>query len=173
MKCPACEKLMDQFCTNTIVFESCTSGCGGIWFDRKEIEHFDEPHEELNQQILSLAANPHPKKRDLKKLLDCPVCQSQQLYRQFFDSKNEVEIDLCWGCGGIWFELGELVQIRKQFTTFADRQKAVNEYVTTVLNSTTEKITAETTARVAEFNEDYKNVFTSFISSFKDILMIK
>ena len=41
---------------------------------------------------------------------------------------QEVEIDHCIECGGIWLDSGELGKIRDQFETEADREKAADAY---------------------------------------------
>ena len=49
MKCPACEKELQQITIETITLDVCEGGCGGIWFDNFELEKVDEPHESAGE----------------------------------------------------------------------------------------------------------------------------
>ena len=48
--------------------------------------------------------------------MDCPVCNEAMITMEL----NEVEIDHCLGCGGIWLDAGELEMLMD------DEQKAKN-----------------------------------------------
>ena len=51
INCPACGKPMQKvYITNTgFYLDICTDGCGGIFFDNKELKHFDEYHENIDE----------------------------------------------------------------------------------------------------------------------------
>ncbi|RKZ31105.1 hypothetical protein DRQ33_07330, partial [bacterium] len=45
MKCPACGKELTRMKTGEIIVDVCKGGCGGIWFDKWELDRVDEKHE--------------------------------------------------------------------------------------------------------------------------------
>jgi Zn-finger nucleic acid-binding protein len=48
--------------------------------------------------------------------------------RYYSATKQEVEIDECPACGGIWLDSGELEAIRAQYPPGVDRDRAEQEY---------------------------------------------
>ena len=110
-----------------ITVDVCEEGCGGIWFDKRELVKFDEPHEHLGEGLLDINVNPstvvdHSKKRQ------CPRCEGVIMMRHFFSVKRQVEVDECAACAGFWIDDGELKQIRGLFQTEAERKQAAHEY---------------------------------------------
>ena len=57
--------------------------------------------------------------------MDCPVCKQSAMITL---ELNEVEIDYCMQCEGIWLDAGELGAIRGLFKTEGERHKAAEEY---------------------------------------------
>lgn len=45
--------------------------------------------------------------------MDCPRCSTQLSVEDLKDLKISFEVDACPGCGGIWFDKGELSKIDK------------------------------------------------------------
>jgi len=126
MKCPTCGNELTQVIAGEIVADVCKNGCGGIWFDHYEFEKIDEKHEAEGEPLLHIERNPsvkviHGEKRK------CPCCSDIVMMQHFFSVKEQVELDECPKCGGIWLDAGELANIRKLFDTEEDRKKAANE----------------------------------------------
>ena len=127
MKCPACSNELQEITVADVTVDVCKGGCGGIWFDNFELEKFDEPHESAGEMLLDVDRDPAITV-DRTKRLNCPKCDNIVLMRNFFSIKQEVEVDQCANCGGIWLDTGELAAIRTQFDTAEQRHEAAKEY---------------------------------------------
>ena len=55
---------------------------------------------------------------------ECPKCEGITMMRHFFTTQKEIEVDECPNCAGIWLDGGELLMIRQQFKTEAEREEA-------------------------------------------------
>lgn len=127
MKCPACNTAMEEITVQDITVDACRNGCGGIWFDRFELQKVDEPHESLGESLLQIVtegkvAVDHFQRRK------CPKCEDIVLMRHFYSVKKEVVVDECPNCGGYWLDFGELGRIRSQYSSDDERKKAAEEY---------------------------------------------
>ncbi len=134
MKCPACEYKLTQMAVGDITVDVCQGGCGGIWFDRFELQKVDEPHESAGEALLDIERNEevvvdHSKRRK------CPKCHNLIMMRHFYSVKMKVEVDECPGCGGYWLDVGELAMIRKEFNTEEERRRAAEEYFSEVFDT--------------------------------------
>ena len=124
INCPACGTEMkkvfikDANCNVDI----CVDGCGGIFFDNREFKKFDESFENIDEITASYKNKNYSKVNEEKERI-CPVCDAVML-KHFASSNNEVEIDECYTCGGIFLDYGELEKIRKQFDTEGERSEA-------------------------------------------------
>lgn len=154
MKCPACNANMKPFKDGDFELDACSDGCGGVWFDNKELLKFDEKHEFSSSPILELAKAKEAVKVDHNRVKSCPRCPGENLVRQFLDVKNEVEMDQCWHCGGVWLDLGEINAVRAQYETFEDRQKAVNDYVSSMIVDTKETLKSKTAEQIAAYEAE-------------------
>ena len=168
MKCPACGKDLEEVSAGDIQIDICRSGCGGVWFDKDEIKKFDEPHEFMAEAILQ--GKPAAEARAGSAPRPCPRCPGEVLVRQFADVKNSLQIDQCWQCSGIWLDPGELAALRGQYRTAVDRAQAVNSYVESHLAEEEKEMAAEGSRRISHYNEETRNVFTSFLYGFKRLL---
>ena len=58
LKCPACGKDMEKVFipSEGINLDICTQGCGGIYFDNREFQEFDEKDEDISK-ILEKISN--------------------------------------------------------------------------------------------------------------------
>ena len=109
----------------------CRGGCGGIWFDKFELNKFDEPHESAGEELLEIEQD-ESIIVDHTKRFKCPRCDDVVMMRHFFSVKKDVEVDECPGCGGFWLDAGELGKIRGLFNTEEERHKAAKEYFSKV-----------------------------------------
>lgn len=150
MKCPECHNSLLEIKAGDILVDVCHSGCGGVWFDERELKKFDEPHEFEAQAIFQAAkGKPHQKTTDA--LRHCPKCEGEAgLCRRWYDIKNQVEVDQCLYCSGIWLDLGELETIRSQYKTEQERLKAADEYVDHALDGTIAELQAENQRKLSE-----------------------
>lgn len=120
--CPACKNALKVKTVDGIKVDVCEGGCGGIFFDHKELKKFDEPHEAAGTVLLDTKRNPAVKINHNQR--NCPLCEKIVMMRQFFSVKRQVEVDLCASCGGYWLDAGELSKIRTEFKSEEERIKA-------------------------------------------------
>lgn len=147
MKCPACGTPMEKMSVDNIMLDACTRGCGGVWFDRFELQRVDEGHESAGERLLELEGKPdvvvdHNKRRK------CPRCKNAVLMRHFFSVKKEIEVDECPSCAGVWVDSGELRKIRTQFATEDERDKAALEYFADVFGDELQMMREESEERL-------------------------
>lgn len=126
MQCPACGNALTEMTVADIVVDVCAGGCGGIWFDRSELEKMDELTESAGSVLLSFERAPdvlvdHVKPRD------CPRC-GELLKRRYYTPKRLVEVDECLTCGGFWLDVGELAMIRSQYHVPDRRRPEAHAY---------------------------------------------
>ena len=161
MICPACGNQLTEMEANGIMIDVCKDGCGGIWFDNREIKKLDEKHEGISDDILLI----EPKvKVDLNKKRKCPKCKDVTMMQHFFSPKREVMIDECGVCGGIWLDAGELKTIRNQFSTESEREKAADQFFGDVFGNDMKKmseISQEKLQKAQKFAKVFKAVCPS------------
>lgn len=127
MKCPACSGTLMAVSAGSATLNVCLQQCGGIWFDRAELEKFDEHREPIAENLLRAVKNSNVV-IDHRKERDCPKCSGQKLAKRHYDSEHNVEIDECESCSGIWLDLGELHVLRMQDKTADERSKIAEDY---------------------------------------------
>jgi len=112
--CPGCSNALSRIMVGDIVLDVCQGGCAGIWFDYKEINRIKDFQGETDI-LFHLKKNP-----DLKLNLNisrlCPYCNNVELERQTY---NEIEIDVCPACNGIWLDAGEIREFIKDSGSFS------------------------------------------------------
>jgi len=124
IKCPACQKEMVKVFipSEGINIDICLNGCGGIYFDNREFDRFDEQHENIDDIIKAIEGKTF-------KLVDetltriCPVCGAK-MAKKYASAKKEILVDDCYSCGGKFLDNGELQKIRAQYATAAERSEA-------------------------------------------------
>ena len=127
MQCPACTRTLEEHAFDALEVDICRGGCGGIWFDRFELQQVDEAQEVLGKMLVSCAddeVSEQPRAARYK----CPRC-AMVMMRHLFKPDIRVEIDTCPKCAGIWLDYGELKSIRGADGTDAERQKAAERYI--------------------------------------------
>ena len=142
MKCPACDIEMQEVVVEDITVDVCKQGCGGMWFDRFELQKVDEPHESAGEGLLQVETDSKVKV-DPSQRRSCPKCDNITMMRHFFSVKKEVEVDECPNCAGFWLDAGELGSIRNQFDSETDRKKAAEDYFDNIFGEELKKMQAE------------------------------
>jgi len=164
MKCPACSNTLRAVKVGEITVDVCDPGCGGIWFDSHELKQVDEHHEAAGEDLLKIKKDPsitidHSQKRA------CPRCDNVIMMRHFMSVKNDVEIDECASCRGIWLDAGELGQIRDQFNSTVDRDRAASRYFAENFGDDLEKMLKEN-AEKAESASRIVHMFRFLLPSY-------
>ena len=95
IKCPACGKIMEKIFIpqEGINIDICTEGCGGIFFDNREFEAFNEIHEDISiieEKIKNKAFEPV----DGNAVRYCPACGGKMV-KNTSKVKCNVIIDDC------------------------------------------------------------------------------
>lgn len=104
MKCPACPDSLSRYRCEPVTLDVCHEGCGGIWFDRSELEQLEALSSPPSLRIL---ANKN-RVVDFSRPRTCPKCPGHHLTRLHHDTIQQLELDECSQCGGMWVDLGEL-----------------------------------------------------------------
>ena len=122
LTCPACGKTMKKVLIPSagINIDICLDGCGGIFFDNRELNKFDEPHENADE-ILKMIEGREFTKVDESAVRKCPLCHIPMV--KMGSGIGGVQIDVCNKCGAKFLDNGELLKIReggKVDTTKAD-----------------------------------------------------
>jgi len=110
--CPACgEEMVKVFSEEAnVCVDICVNGCGGMFFDNRELEKFDEQHENADE-ILNAVKDKEFKKVEQSETRICPICNIPMVKQ---GSLTDVEIDICNVCGGKFLDNGELEKIRNK-----------------------------------------------------------
>lgn len=112
IECPACGCEMKKIYVEDAeaCVDICTEGCGGIYFDNREFDKFDEPHENVDVILKELEGKEF-KEVDQREVRICPVCNVPMV--KVGSGINGVEIDTCYTCGAKFLDNGELEKIRE------------------------------------------------------------
>jgi Zn-finger nucleic acid-binding protein len=112
MKCPACDKEMvtQNFGVNV---EVCENGCKGMWFEQGELRMLDEQNEGLGNALEAALRSPRANEGSRGQLM-CPKC-GIPLHAHRYKRDQQVNIDECYKCGGMFLDSGELTDIRNNY----------------------------------------------------------
>jgi Zn-finger nucleic acid-binding protein len=122
MQCPACSGALAPVAAGSLTVDVCAAGCGGIWFDRTELQKVDEAFEAEGDALAGLPA-PAGARPDPARRYACPCCDRIVMMRHFTSVLHDVEVDECPGCGGFWLDAGELARLRAENRDPDDREK--------------------------------------------------
>lgn len=129
INCPACGKIMKKVFIpgEGINIDICMDGCGGIFFDNREFDKFNEENEDISAIIENYKGNTYTQVNDNTQRT-CPVC-GMKMVQNTSSVKKEVTIDECYGCGGKFLDYGELEKIRDEFKNDKERSQAAINYL--------------------------------------------
>ena len=115
LTCPACGCEMEKvfIAEKGINIDICTDGCGGMFFDNKEIQEFSEYNDNIDDiKNALLGKNFMPV--DESKTRICPSCGTPMTKTYAL----KVQIDTCYKCGGMFLDYGEFDFIRSKFKKY-------------------------------------------------------
>lgn len=129
LKCPACQSVMTKIFIpkEGVNIDICLDGCGGVYFDNRELTYFDEYNESVDD-ILEAVKNKEFKHVETSNRRCCPACGANMV-KNYTSINKEVEIDECYSCGGKFLDNGELEKLREEYDTHAERSQDVLNYV--------------------------------------------
>ena len=125
--CPACGREMKKYFLSElgVNIDICTEGCGGIYFDNRELKKMDEQHEHLDEIIQEIEnADFSHVQVDGDAVRVCPACGANMV-KNSTSVKGDIIIDECYTCGGKFFDHGELTKFRDEYPTEKERAEAV------------------------------------------------
>ncbi len=116
-QCPRCttqltvnkfEKYDEDITLSTLDVDKCES-CGGIWFDKDELEHV---HNTIEITLVEIRKIPDSEKQNQP--LSCPKCESITMEKVQNTRDENVIMDVCPSCKGVWLDSGELKAIQQE-----------------------------------------------------------
>lgn len=105
LACPRDARPMIKLRVDSTTLDRC-EGCGGTWFDAKELARVadDKEVEALASRIPINAVNSP---------FDCPACGARCVEGRV----DEVAVDTCMKCHGVWLDRGELGEAKRLVQT--------------------------------------------------------
>lgn len=114
LNCPACGNELTPQTISPLTLHACDGGCGGLW-----IEWIDsETVEALQSPAPTSFTICKGDQRQTNPALQyrCPQCTNLVMNRHYVRVLDDVLVDECPSCGGIWLNAGEVDEVRDQFT---------------------------------------------------------
>ena len=134
MKCPRTGSNLKAIRVGGITVDI-SEQCGGVFFDRDEVDKFDKKTKIRGGLLVHHLKQFTPPTLDLSKHIDCPKCADVVMELNFYTSTNEIEVDRCPSCGGIWFDFGELDKLRNLLSNSAEERIDSRKFEAMLLNS--------------------------------------
>jgi Zn-finger nucleic acid-binding protein len=109
---------------------------GGIWFDRFELDNFDEAHEDISKIMSALPEKVTPPKIMTER--HCPRHPEITMMSQPFGPKGVngvLQVDICGKCAGIWLDYSEINKIRELYPTAELKKKLSEAFVNDVFKN--------------------------------------
>lgn len=133
--CPACGAEMRKVFVKSAncYLDVCLDGCGGIYFDNEEFDKINQAQAEIPELVDALK-DKHFMLVDTEKARMCPDC-SHIMIKSFSSQNNEVEVDTCKNCGGVFLDCNELFQIRNQDINSVDLASTESDFISQLDNS--------------------------------------
>lgn len=112
IECPACGKEMTKLEMKEagVHLDICLNGCGGIFFDNRELEKFDDNEENIDEILNAIEGKTFEPSED-REVRICPICNKPMA--KMGAANGEVQIDICHNCGGKFLDNGEIFKIRE------------------------------------------------------------
>jgi len=150
MNCPTCKQQLSQISIEDIQLDVCKDGCGGIWFDRFELQKMDESHEFTDENLVELLSKNSPSSFTTEEKRNCPKCDGIVMMLNFFSFKKEVKVDHCPKCAGYWLDDGELFAIRNEYKTKKEREQAAIDHFTQMFDGELVELKKERSAKTEQ-----------------------
>lgn len=103
--CPRCDRLLFPLTLGGVIVDGC-DGCGGVWFDHKELTALAQA-QTAQLKALEDAFQANPLLKERKGQMSCPTCRVGLVGFEFKHSPG-IKLDGCPQCRGIWVDDSEL-----------------------------------------------------------------
>jgi len=153
INCPACGKPMEKvhIPSEGINIDICTEGCGGIFFDNREFDKFNEEHEDISVIVEKLKNKEFmPVNEEDERI--CPLCGKTMVKNR--TAKAGVCVDDCYVCGGKFLDHEELEKIRAEYSRDSERAEATIDYL---MQEKGEELALENIQRINSRRRTLKN----------------
>ncbi len=110
LKCPACDSELNKVSVGNILLDVCQGGCAGVWLDKNELKKINNSDCKEGCILFKLKKNPNIVV-DFDKQRYCPKCSNQKLTENCWKLKEDIIVDICDSCNGLWLDNGELALI--------------------------------------------------------------
>ncbi|MEM7231623.1 MAG: zf-TFIIB domain-containing protein [Planctomycetota bacterium] len=101
MNCPACGSRLKQVDTGSVAVDACFT-CGGVWFDRRELERHCQSSGDDTVTLPTPNASANARVDSVRR--GCPHCRDSAVLQRRVDTPKGFELYECRGCGGFWVE---------------------------------------------------------------------
>lgn len=161
INCPACQKEMQQIFIPRLNMniDICIDGCGGIYFDNRELKHFDTQNEDITEIIEALKNKTFIKVDETSSRI-CPVCGTKMI-KNHSSVKQTIVIDECYNCGGKFLDEGELEKIRNEYHSENEKNIDTTAYIQSIIGKV-ENLT-ETFNYTSKRQSGLKNIFDALM----------
>lgn len=163
LKCPACQKDMVKVFVpkEGVNIDVCIDGCGGMWFDNRELSYFDEQSEKVDE-ILEAISNKIFAQVDQSNHRSCPVCGARMV-KNYSSIKKEIQIDECYSCGGKFLDNLELQKFRQEYSTEQERSEDTIKFMYSTVGVELKRMEAER-EELAKHRSPLKKLFDKIVS---------
>lgn len=112
ISCPQCDSVMKKIFIPTVGLsvDICADSCGAIFFDNQEMQKITNSNANTSE-IREILDKGDFKTLPKREVIVCPAC-GQRMQKTILQGFN-IEIDTCYGCGGIFLDNGEYDIIRQ------------------------------------------------------------
>lgn len=163
--CPACDKEMTKIYMEEggVNVDVCLNGCGGILFDNRELEKFDEEHENADEIFAALEGKTFEQTEE-KEVRICSICNSPMTKQGA--GVGSIEIDVCNVCGAKFLDHGELEKIR----ALKDNDYKYRAKIDSLVDAVVEDNPVITGGKIGAFAQKYgkttglRSAFEGFVS---------
>ncbi len=111
LNCPACQRPLRRFKAGPVTLDGCDGGCGGIWFDHRELRKASRALPDPNAKVADIFHAPDVAVDD-SAVRSCPRCTGITLDKRLYSLGSGVIMDRCPECRGVWLDSGELEKIQ-------------------------------------------------------------
>jgi len=132
VKCPACQETMTAEDFGGVEVDVCKTGCKAIWFDWHELTRLDEDHEGFGEALREAAESPRQNDANRGRL-NCPRCDTP-MHAHRYTRAQEVNVDECYACGGMFLDSGELQAVRDEHMNDAEQQSYLADLIADIPN---------------------------------------